>query len=247
MNGRWLTRLYPPAWRERYGREFAALLEELPASPRVVLDALLWALDAHLRPQVASRSGSEKTTPDAPLAAPAPTALALDLPPTLPTRCHPTNREEFEGAIDQIIREARERGLFDNLAGAGKPLELADDSAAGDWAMAYRMLKSAGETLPWIALGKEVGADQARLRTDLERTAERLRRLRPDPRSYELERRHLRERYLEAVAALDRKLALYNAQVPTFRLDKGRLPRQAAELRFDRACPPTAPQAQLQG
>jgi hypothetical protein len=201
----------------------------------VVLDALLWAVDAHLRPQVASRSRAEKTT----RAAPAPAALAIELPPTRPSRRDPTNREGFEGAIEQIIREARERGLFDNLAGAGKPLEIVDDAAAGDWAMAFRMLKSAGETLPWIALGNEVEADQQRLRADLERMAERLGRLRADHGARELERRHLRERYLEAAAALDRKIALYNAQVPSFRLDKGRLPRHAAELRFDRACPPT--------
>jgi hypothetical protein len=247
MNGRWLARLYPAAWRRRYGEEFLALLEALPASPRVVLDAFSGAIDAHLRPQVASVSRAEETTPEAPLAVAARPALAIEPPPTPPTRRRLTNRNDFEGAIEQIIREAQERGLFDNLAGAGKPLELEDDSAAGDWAMAFRMLRSAGETLPWIALGKEIEADQARLGADLERTAERLRPLRPDPEAHELERRHLRERYLAAAAALDKKLFLYNAQVPSFRLDKGRLPRHAAELRFDRLCPPAAPGGELQG
>jgi hypothetical protein len=44
----WLIRLYPPAWRERYGDELDVLLEEGLRSPLDVLDILLGALDAHL-------------------------------------------------------------------------------------------------------------------------------------------------------------------------------------------------------
>ena len=53
-SARSLVRLYPRAWRERYGEEFVALLEERPASLRDALDVALGAADAHLRPQVAS-------------------------------------------------------------------------------------------------------------------------------------------------------------------------------------------------
>ena len=45
---RWLTRLYPRLWRERYGDEFDALLDECLNSPLDVLDIFLGALDAHL-------------------------------------------------------------------------------------------------------------------------------------------------------------------------------------------------------
>ena len=49
MNVRdWLVRLYPRAWRQRYGEEFEALLEECLHSPVDILDILLGALDAHL-------------------------------------------------------------------------------------------------------------------------------------------------------------------------------------------------------
>ncbi len=44
----WLVRLYPLRWRERYGDEFDALLEECLHSPLDVLDILFGALDAHL-------------------------------------------------------------------------------------------------------------------------------------------------------------------------------------------------------
>jgi hypothetical protein len=38
---RWAARLYPEAWRERYGAEFDALLEDMSPSPRDVCDVLL--------------------------------------------------------------------------------------------------------------------------------------------------------------------------------------------------------------
>ena len=48
---RLLLRLYPAAWRDRYGEEFAALLEERPLSPFDVLDIAFGAFDARLRPR----------------------------------------------------------------------------------------------------------------------------------------------------------------------------------------------------
>jgi hypothetical protein len=49
-----LVRLYPRAWRDRYGEEFLALLEERPASVGDVFDVARGATDAWLRPQVVS-------------------------------------------------------------------------------------------------------------------------------------------------------------------------------------------------
>jgi hypothetical protein len=43
-----LLRCYPARWRERYGDEFAALLDERPLGPFDVADVLLGALDAQL-------------------------------------------------------------------------------------------------------------------------------------------------------------------------------------------------------
>ena len=43
-----LLRLYPARWRDRYGDEFAAVLEERPLGPFDVADVLLGALDANL-------------------------------------------------------------------------------------------------------------------------------------------------------------------------------------------------------
>ncbi|MDB5058178.1 MAG: ATP-dependent protease [Chloroflexi bacterium] len=43
----WLVRLYPRAWRQRYGADFAALLEQQPLTAGTVLDVVRGALDAH--------------------------------------------------------------------------------------------------------------------------------------------------------------------------------------------------------
>jgi hypothetical protein len=47
-----ILRLYPRAWRARYGDELAALLEEQPATLFDSLDLIRGALDARLHPQV---------------------------------------------------------------------------------------------------------------------------------------------------------------------------------------------------
>jgi hypothetical protein len=47
---RWLVGLYPADWRDRYGDEYLALLEQLPLTPRVVADHARAALAAHLDP-----------------------------------------------------------------------------------------------------------------------------------------------------------------------------------------------------
>lgn len=43
-----LARLYPQSWRDRYGDEFEAMLEEQPTTVASVADVLLGAVDAHL-------------------------------------------------------------------------------------------------------------------------------------------------------------------------------------------------------
>jgi hypothetical protein len=65
----------------------------------------------------------------------------------------PPSREKL---IDRQIREAQEAGVFDDLPFQGERLPLVDDSAAGDWALAYRMLKGANFAPPWIETDREV-------------------------------------------------------------------------------------------
>ncbi|HEX5502961.1 MAG TPA: DUF1992 domain-containing protein, partial [Thermomicrobiales bacterium] len=98
---------------------------------------------------------------------------------------------QFESWIDRQIRQAQERGDFDNLAGTGRPLGPADSSEvfAGDDALGLRLLKN-NEALPaWIELNKEIAAAEAACRRILayytaERDRERRGRLADDYRRH---------------------------------------------------------------
>ena len=62
----------------------------------------------------------------------------------------------FQKIAERRIIEAINRGEFDNLPGAGQPLELVDDShVPEDLRMAYLMLKNAGFVPPEIYLIRE--------------------------------------------------------------------------------------------
>jgi hypothetical protein len=76
---------------------------------------------------------------------------------------------DWESLIERQIREAMEEGAFDALPHQGEPLPLEDDSGAGDWAMAHRMLRDAGMAPPWIEADKEVRALLGRRDALLER------------------------------------------------------------------------------
>ncbi len=163
-------------------------------------------------------------------------------PPKEPRR--PASLDAWETVVDRIIREAMERGEFDNLRGAGKPLKLDDNPFAGDWELGFHLLKQNGFTLPWIELGREIEADREALREMLDRAAARLNPVREGVRTaterrlYEAERVRYREQYLKAAADLDQKLGEYSAEVPAWWMDQGRLPAETAARRFDITCPP---------
>jgi hypothetical protein len=78
---------------------------------------------------------------------------------------------DYENWLEQSIREAQQRGEFDNLKGQGKPQDLTVDHNAGDWDSAFRVLKNNGMAPAWIEADKEIRAEQAALAQLAERTA----------------------------------------------------------------------------
>ncbi|MGC8779872.1 MAG: DUF1992 domain-containing protein [Anaerolineae bacterium] len=81
----------------------------------------------------------------------------------------------FEALVEEKIQEAMARGDFDNLPGAGKPLDLDGYFAAPeDLRMAWSVLRSAGYMPEEVELLKEIAALKARLAAPL-RDAERIR------------------------------------------------------------------------
>ncbi len=63
----------------------------------------------------------------------------------------------FERIAERRIREAIQKGEFDNLEGKGKPLKFEDDShIPPDLRMAYKILKNAGFLPPELMAEKEI-------------------------------------------------------------------------------------------
>ena len=81
----------------------------------------------------------------------------------------------FIKIVEQRIREAQEKGEFDNLEGSGKPLDLAaDQSVAEELRLAYKILKNADCLPPEIELKKEIRQTEEML-TGMSETAEKYR------------------------------------------------------------------------
>lgn len=65
----------------------------------------------------------------------------------------------FDFLAEQKIAEAVSRGEFDDLPGAGRPLELDDDALVPEeLRLAYRILKNAGFVPPEVAALNEIAA-----------------------------------------------------------------------------------------
>ena len=63
----------------------------------------------------------------------------------------------FDKLVETLIKEAQERGEFDNLPGKGKPIDLTSYfETPEDVRLAQSVLKNAGMTSPEVQLLKEI-------------------------------------------------------------------------------------------
>lgn len=130
-----------------------------------------------------------------------------------------------ETLLERKIREARESGAFDDLPYRGERIPLEDDSAAGDWALAHRVLKNANMVPPWVATDREVRALLAQRDAIIERAP------RSSPIGQERDRAGLRHVVEEA----NRLIAILNNEAPTDRQHRGRLDLERELAALERA------------
>jgi hypothetical protein len=70
----------------------------------------------------------------------------------------------FERIVETLIKEAQERGEFDNLPGKGKPIDLTEYfETPEEVRVAYSVLKNAGITAREVDLLKEIAELKERL------------------------------------------------------------------------------------
>jgi len=71
--------------------------------------------------------------------------------------------------VGLMLAKAMEQGEFDNLEGAGKPLDLDENPfEPNELHMAHKILKDNGYAPHWIELNKEINALRAKLNKDVE-------------------------------------------------------------------------------
>ena len=79
-----------------------------------------------------------------------------------------------DALVEERIQEALRRGEFDNLPGAGRPLELDDDCLVPpEVRIAYRVLKNAGFVPPEVLERKEIAALEAEIAGSADAAARR--------------------------------------------------------------------------
>lgn len=119
----------------------------------------------------------------------------------------------LESEAEKRLREAIERGEFDNLPGKGKPLDLAENPFEDpDLRMVHRLLRNAGFAPAWIEERKDIDVQFQSAATKLERAWKLFGRLRPDE-SHPEWLRNLRE-FSDLVAELNERIRIYNLKAP---------------------------------
>jgi len=131
----------------------------------------------------------------------------------------------WESLVERQIREAMDAGAFEDLPFQGERLPIEDDSAAGEWAMAYRMLRSAGAAPPWIESDKEARKQLAALEALIQRA----------PRISPLSHRRARADLRAIVEAANHAIERVNAEAPTDRQHRRPLDPVAEAERLERA------------
>ncbi len=140
--------------------------------------------------------------------------------------------QSWSDFVEQQIRDAMERGEFENLPGKGKPQELAAYPGDPSMEMANKIVRDAGFVPAWLELEREIDreqneAEEALLRSWRWREAIRGDAI-EDPRWIEAEWRKARELFEKRLQALNSKILSYNLQLPPPLLHK-----QRARLKID--------------
>lgn len=131
------------------------------------------------------------------------------------------NAANLEGAIDKQIREAMERGDFDNLRGTGKPLNLArDPNVPEEWELAFNLLKNAGYAPDWIETLNQIRVEQKKILAPFEHYLASP----PDNLEDALRRQTtLIENFRAQAAALNRTIDTYNLKAPSLQVHLRRI------------------------
>lgn len=132
--------------------------------------------------------------------------------------------------VEEQIRKAREKGAFDQLEGAGKPLNLEENPyVPGEMQMAFKILKDNGFAPYWIELGKEIDQELKTLWDQVDKFQRYCHIFWVEKPSVIARRRFQKKKelfYYERkldFERIDKKIINYNLHCPTFRVGRAGL------------------------
>ncbi len=132
--------------------------------------------------------------------------------------------------VEEQIRKAQERGDFNRLKGAGKPLDLYENPyEPPELRMAFKILKENDFAPYWIELGKEIEADMERFNKEVAYFKRYTELFLADSHSrFAMRRYQDKKQYFYAERKRDlekiyKKIIDYNLQCPTFRQGRANL------------------------
>ena len=141
----------------------------------------------------------------------------------------------WEAWVDRQIREAQERGEFENLPGMGQPLDLTPNPFAKGQEIAFKVLQDAGFAPDWIELDKAVRDKLEKARAALSRSwmwrEARLAELAGQAEKWVLAERHRVQAgwqqavasFEEEVESINRDIADLNLKVPSPQLQRSKV------------------------
>ena len=146
--------------------------------------------------------------------------------------------QQLRSIVERRIEEAQKKGLFDDLPGKGRPLNLRKNPHAGERALAFELLQNNDYTLPWISARNDLLAEIKRIRRELaERWHLYNQQLQqanhgPESRAAQAEWRLYLEYLQEEIAELNRKITHVNLSIPVEHLEilKLNLPKELQRI-----------------
>ena len=145
--------------------------------------------------------------------------------------------DTWENHVEMQIREAMERGDFDNLKGKGKPLDLTPRTADPALEMANKIVRDAGFAPAWLELEHEIDAEQKKAADALVRAWRWCEAARgdaiEDPLWLATEWRTAREAFETQLRQINDKILSLNLQLPEPLLHRQR-PRLRLDSEFER-------------
>ncbi len=153
-------------------------------------------------------------------------------------------KKAYAHYVEEQIHDAMERGLFDNLPGYGKPLNLDDNPYAGDKAMGYHLLKNNGYAPAEVELIKDIRTERERAEAKIAKIiwrskTLRARRVPPFPsekRAFNTSVEKAAAEYEQTLHNINKKILTLNIQTPSV-LHQTPLNVEQLVTQFREVCP----------